>query len=177
MHGLASVKTQPLLLVSCAGLWFSGLLPVHAEPATGGKPAPRLLTPSGTPAEDSFFPIAVWLQSPHNAGRFKAAGINLFVGLWQGPTDAQLADLKKAGMPVICEQNALGLTHRDDPLIAGWMHGDEPDNAQEIPGGKGYGPPVLPEVIVNSYTRLRQADATRPVLLNLGQGVAYDNLP
>ncbi len=47
-------------------------------------------------------------------------------------------------MQVICDQNAVGLTHKDDPTIIGWMHGDEPDNAQELPGGKGYGPPIPP---------------------------------
>lgn len=54
------------------------------------------------------------------------------------------------------------------------MHGDEPDNAQEIPGRGGYGPPILPEVIVRDYQRIRAADPSRPVLLNLGQGVAWD---
>jgi hypothetical protein len=55
------------------------------------------------------------------------------------------------------------------------MHGDEPDNAQSLGQGKGYGPPVLPEKIVRDYERMRVADPTRPVLLNLGQGVAWDN--
>src|SRR5262249_54475298 len=82
------------------------------------------------PASLNYFPIAVWLQSPSNAAKFKAAGINLYVGLWQGPTEEQLATLKAAGMPVICEQNAVGLAHKNDPTIIGWMHGDEPDNAQ-----------------------------------------------
>ncbi len=147
-------------------------------PGSAAAPAAdkdRLLTPAGVPADDSHFPIAVWLQSPRNAARFQAAGINLYVGLWRGPTEAQLAELKKANMPVICDQNAVGLAHVNDPLIAAWMHGDEPDNAQPLPGGKGYGPPILPEVIVEDYHRLRKADASRPVLLNLGQGVAYDN--
>ncbi|MCS6863341.1 MAG: hypothetical protein NZT92_23790, partial [Abditibacteriales bacterium] len=87
---------------------------------------------NGPPSDPSYFPIAVWLQDPKNAPRFKAAGINLYVGLWRGPTEAQLAALKAAGMPVICEQNRVGLAHKDDPIIVGWMHGDEPDNAQPI---------------------------------------------
>ncbi|MDY0357183.1 MAG: hypothetical protein RBR19_14975, partial [Sedimentisphaerales bacterium] len=37
-------------------------------------------------AEKDFFPVAVWLQSPANAPRYQAAGINLYVGLWRGPT-------------------------------------------------------------------------------------------
>jgi hypothetical protein len=53
------------------------------------------------------------------------------------------------------------------------MHGDEPDNAQSLGRGKGYGPPIAPERIVEGYHRIRNADPTRPVLLNLGQGVAW----
>lgn len=132
----------------------------------------------GLPADPRFFPIAVWLQDPRNAARFKQAGINLYVALWQGPTDTQLAALTAAGMPVICHQNRAGLARKDNPIIVGWMHGDEPDNAQEIrdpkTGGRRYGPPVAPARIVADYDRLRSADPTRPVMLNLGQGVAND---
>jgi len=132
----------------------------------------------GPPADPGFFPIAVWLQDPRNAARYKQAGFNLYVGLWNGPTDGQLAALKAAGMSVICHQNRVGLAHRDDPTIVGWMHGDEPDNAQEVrdekTGRRHYGPPVAPAKIVANYERLRATDPTRPVMLNLGQGVAND---
>jgi len=129
---------------------------------------------NGPPKDPNYFPIAVWLQSPKNAGKFQAAGINLYVGLWKGPTERQLAELTSAGMRVICAQNALGLKHLDDPLIVAWMHGDEPDNAQRRKDGKGYGPPIEPEKIVADYRKIRAADPSRPVLLNLGQGVAWD---
>jgi hypothetical protein len=82
--------------------------------------------------------------------------------------------LKKAGMKVICHQNEVGLKHVGDPTIVGWMHGDEPDNAQSLGRGKGYGPPIPPKKISEDYERIRRADASRPVLLNLGQGVAWD---
>jgi hypothetical protein len=77
-------------------------------------------------------------------------------------------------MYVICSQNSVGLAHKDDPTIVGWMHGDEPDNAQARRGGNGYGPPIPPEKVVADYRRWKEADASRPVLLNLGQGVAWD---
>ena len=51
--------------------------------------------PSGDP---NYFPLAVWLQDPRNAGKFKALGINTYVGLWQGPTEGQLAELARQGM-------------------------------------------------------------------------------
>ena len=132
---------------------------------------------NGPPADPGYFPLAVWLQSPANAARYKAAGINLFVGLWRGPTEVQLAELKKAGMQVICHQNAAGLAHIDDPTIAGWMHGDEPDNAQPVTDASGrqsYGPFIPPQRIIDDYQALVKKDPSRPILLNLGQGVAND---
>ena len=133
----------------------------------------------GPPRDPNFFPIAVWLQNPKNAKRFKEAGINLYVGLWKGPTEEQLGLLREAGMPVICEQNDVGLKHRNDPIIVGWMHQDEPDNAQLVgedpaTGRKIYGGPVPPREVVERYKRMKANDPDRPVLLNLGQGVAND---
>lgn len=129
---------------------------------------------SGTLADPDFFPIAVWLQNPSNARKYRDAGINVYVGLWRGPTEEQLAELKRQRMLVICGQNRVGLAHLDDPTILGWMHGDEPDNAQSLGRGEGYGPPIPPEKIVEGYRKIRVADPSRPVLLNLGQGVAWD---
>ena len=129
---------------------------------------------NGPPKDANFFPIAVWLQNPRNAGKYRQAGINTYVGLWRGPTEEQLAELKAAGMKVICHQNQVGLKHADDPTIIAWMHGDEPDNAQSLGKGKGYGPPILPQKIIDDYQKVQKKDPTRPVLLNLGQGVAWD---
>jgi hypothetical protein len=132
----------------------------------------------GRPVDPGFFPVAVWLQDPRNAARYQKVGINIYVALWNGPTEAQLAALKAAGMPVICDQNRVALAHQGDPTIAAWMHGDEPDNAQEVTdpktGRRGYGPPVPPPRIEADYKRLRARDPSRPVMLNLGQGVAND---
>jgi hypothetical protein len=157
------------LLVLVAGSPFlrGGETPVDAS-------SPYAAWKKGPPSDPAYFPIAVWLQDPKNAPKYKAAGINLFIGLWQGPTESQLKALTEAGMPLICSQNEVGLKHKDDPLIVGWMHGDEPDNAQSLPGGKGYGPPIKPEKIAADYETIRKADPSRPVMLNLGQGVAWD---
>ena len=46
---------------------------------------------NGPPHDANFFPIAVWLQNPGNAKRYRQAGINTYVGLWRGPTEEQLA--------------------------------------------------------------------------------------
>ncbi|MBI3829286.1 MAG: hypothetical protein HY291_07205 [Planctomycetes bacterium] len=150
------------------------LLPRAVAGEASTPTSPYAQWKNGISTDENYFPISVWLQDPKNAAKYKAAGINLFIGLWDGPTDEQLTALKDAGMPVICAQNAVGLKHKDDKTIVGWMHGDEPDNAQPLPGGKGYGPPILPSKIVEDYKKLRETDPTRPIILNLGQGVAWD---
>lgn len=161
------------LLVPIASVAAVSVVQLHAQPPEQ-RPSPYAQWRNGPPSDPGYFPIAVWLQSPSNARRYLQAGINLYIGLWQGPTEEQLAALAEAGMPVICDQNEVGLRHRDNPIIVGWMHGDEPDNAQPLPGNQGWGPPIPPERIIEDYGRIRAADPTRPVLLNLGQGVAWD---
>jgi hypothetical protein len=167
------MMTGRRVLTTCAVL-LAATIAAGADEAEPQRSSPYAQWKNGPPKEDSFFPIAVWLQDPANAGSYKKAGINVYVGLWNGPTEAQLAELKKYGMQVLCDQNAVGLAHKDDPTIVGWIFGDEPDNAQELPGGKGYGQPILPAKIVQQYEAGRKADPTRPVLLNLGVGVAWD---
>lgn len=130
---------------------------------------------NGPPSNASFFPLAVWLQEPELAGRYRKAGINTYVGLWKGPTEKQLALLKAAGMKVICRQNETALRHLEDPVIIGWLQDDEPDNAQPLSDKNGYGPPIHPERVISAYRTLVSGDESRPVLLNLGQGVAWDN--
>ncbi len=130
--------------------------------------------PKGPPQAAESFPIAVWLQAPANAERYRAIGINTYVGLWRGPTEEQLDVLDRAGIRLICGQGERSLRFKDRPTIVGWMHGDEPVNAQSLGRGKGYGPPIPPARIIEGYERIRKADPDRPVLLNLGQGVAWD---
>jgi hypothetical protein len=179
-------------------LWPPPPTPPPADLTVLPPPATWTATPyakwkNGPGKSDDFFPIAVWLQEPKDAKLYKAAGINLYFGLWKGPTEEQLAALREAGMPVICEQNETALKHLDDPIIVGWMHGDEPDNAQHIEKywkndtdliarvwpeyGKRnwdtYGPPIAPSQIVESYEAIKRNDPSRPVIVGLGQGVAW----
>lgn len=128
---------------------------------------------------DDVFPLAVWLQQPVHAQKYKKLGINLYVGLWKGPTADQLATLKQAGMPVICEQNELGLSDRNRDTIIGWLQQDEPDNAQPLVGKigaarLGWGSPVSPTEMQERYRAMRARDPSRPVLLGFGKGVAWD---
>src|SRR3954454_21742163 len=114
--------------------WIVALVGIGAA-AAADPPRPTTPPEKGYLSDPDVFPIAVWLQNPARAADYQAIGINVYVGLWRGPTDDQLAELKKHGMRVICAQNDVGRKHLDDPTVVGWMHGDEPDNAQSL--GKG----------------------------------------
>ena len=128
---------------------------------------------NGLPTDPSTFPIAVWLQSPNRAQSYKDIGINLYIGLWDGPTESQLNQLQAVGMPVICNQNTFALTHlaQYQGTIVGWMYLDEPDNAQKWAGSDEWGRCYLPGELVAIYDDIVANDATRPVYLNFGQGV------
>ena len=164
----AGVIVMIMCTTGCAG--GDGVSPPSEEYPTSQYAA----WPNGPATDPAYFPIAVWVQTPANAVRYQQIDVNLFIGLWQGPTEQQLTDLSAAGMRVICNQNEVGLAHVGDPIIAGWMHDDEPDNAQAIPGEQGYGPAVDPALLQADYDRMKAADPTRPVWLNLGQGVANE---
>ena len=125
-------------------------------------------------SDPAFFPLGVWLQDPANAARYRQAGFNTFVGLWQGPRENQLAALRLAGLYVVCEQNEVARRHLADANIIAWMQDDEPDDAQSGLARLGFGSPVAPEEVAAHYRQLKAADPSRPVLLNLGQGVAWD---
>ncbi len=174
MSMLASRRAVSLAALSVALCEVVAAWMVMPPTVLAGEAGPYAAWENGPEKGADYFPIAVWLQDPNSAARYKALGINLYVALWRGPTEKQIAELKKHGMAVICEQNRYALEHLGEKTIVGWMHGDEPDNAQSLPGGKGYGPPILPEKIVEDYRRIRAKDPTRPVMLNLGQGVAWD---
>ncbi len=146
------------------------------EPVAAPQCARRLSHwPQGPNPNDDpgYFPIGVWLQEPGRAGDYAAAGINLYVGLWEGPTTTQLDELKAHKMPTIC---AFNKELADRPEIVGWLLPDEPDNAQYDPaadGGKGgYTTFIPPETLIKDAQMWRRENPDRPVLLNLGRGVA-----
>jgi len=89
--------------------------------------------------------------------------------------EKQFTLLKNAGIKLICEQNEFALTHKSDPLIYGWMHGDEPDNAQWNEESKTYDPCIKPVETISYYKKVKQKDPNHPYYLNLGQGVSYIN--
>src|SRR5688500_17836099 len=158
----AVVKGMPRLLLPVILLLLPAIARAAAPPADVWK-------------DPTFFPLAVWVQQPRLADRYKAIGVNTYVAIHRGPTQDHLDALRKAGLYTICHQNPVALDAKNQDVVIAFMHGDEPDNAQPLPNGqKGWGPPILPSKIQADYQRMKAKDP-RPVLLNLGQGVAYDN--
>jgi hypothetical protein len=166
-------RLKRLLCSPLAGAFLAGATATIAGPVAVAE-RPAMPWTNEPWANSNFFPIAVWLQDPALAGRYRQAGINTYAGLWEGPTEDQLTALKKAGMWVVCGQNETGRRHRDDPTIIAWMHGDEPDNGQSRGARFGFGSPIPPEKIVEDYQRMKAVDSSRPILRNLSQGVAWD---
>ena len=149
-------------------LWLAALFAlVFSAAATSARED----YPNGFPSDTSFFPIGVWLQSPERAPAYKAIGINTFVGLWKGPTENQLATLAKYDMFVVASQNDVGLHSTNRGIIKGWLHDDEPDNAQPIGLGL-YGSCIPATEVVRRTQEMKARDDTRPVMINFGQGVA-----
>jgi hypothetical protein len=126
-------------------------------------------------SDPSFFPIAVWAQNPKNAAAYKENGINMYVSIHGGIDQEKLDFLKAADMKVITHQNDFGRMNLDEPLICGWMHGDEPDNARLNKTTNSYDPCIDPAKIIADYKKLKESDPSRPVYMNLGRGVAVTN--
>jgi hypothetical protein len=137
---------------------------------------PQPFTTSYLPYDYSYFPLAVWMQDPlKTAALYKANGINTFLALWNPLNEAQWNVLKSAGVRVFCNQNDYGLSLGNDTILAGWhIKEDEPDNAQSD-GKGGYNPCIDPSIIISEYNAIKQKDPSRPVIIGLGQGVAYTN--
>jgi hypothetical protein len=134
---------------------------------------------NGLSTNDDYFPIGVWLQAPADAAEWLAAGVNLYTGLWEGPTGDQLDALHAAGMQTIATQNSTALAYTKllsdgRPVIVGWLMEDEPDNDQPN-GSGGYGPPIPTATIQQAYQQYKTNDPTRPIFLNLSQGLGWDS--
>jgi hypothetical protein len=166
------MRSMLAIVVALVGVTL-GLATPSAPDDSEARPSPYKAWTAGPPPDPSFFPIGVWLQDPANAAAYRELAINTYVGLWNGPTEDNLARLQRAGMRLICEQSDVALRHIKDATIVGWLQADEPDNAQDAPGG-GYGPAIPTEKVGDAYRAMRREDPTRPVVLNLGQGVAND---
>ena len=108
-----------------------------------------------------------------HAANYKAIGINTFVGLYEGPTEEQLAALAEQHMFAVAAQNEVGLKSINRTRHQGMDADDEPDNAQPI--GLGLHGTCIPATEVARRTQeMKNRDPTRPVMINFGQGVANE---
>ena len=119
------------ILTAAALCWPRQWPPARTKPIPAFSPYAQWK--NGPPKDDSCLPIAVWYAGAEACAHVPEGGLQFLQGLWMGPTEAQLAELKKQGMPVICDQNAVGLAHKDDPLILGWRRG----RTGQLPGAPG----------------------------------------
>ncbi|NLF31645.1 MAG: hypothetical protein GX591_12250 [Planctomycetes bacterium] len=156
------------------------------------------------PQGQDFFPIGVWAQDPRHAAQYRAMGVDYYLALFGGPTPEQMAALREAGMATVCDFNDYARENLlDDPLVWGWMHGDEPDLAHVYPrdtlmgpGGmdilkqhwpevhaalvaegktyEGWGMGANPLDLQADYAAIKEADPTRPVLIQLSKAVALE---
>ena len=122
--------------------------------------------------QPNFFPLGVWQQSSSNAMAYKNMGINMYVHLSGGFDEAAYENFDKANMKAVLSQNSTDRKYWSSNIIYAWMQSDEPDNAQPD-GSAGYGPPIQPSTIIEHYHEWKQADPTRPIFMNLSQGVAW----
>jgi hypothetical protein len=131
---------------------------------------------NGPPSEPGFFPISVWYQSLANAARYKAIGVNQYIGPVSRRPGEGLELLQQAGIALIGSQSAANMASPQGNAIHGWFLFDEPDNAQSKPGG-GYGSCILPPAMIEQYQDAVAKDATRPAFLNFGQAVVNEKWP
>jgi len=76
----------------------------------------------------------------------------------------------KLGYPSSAGRTAAGLASNGRSPIIGWMHGDEPDNAQSLPRAKGYGPPHhRPAADNRTLSAASRSRSNPPVSLESGQ--------
>lgn len=131
---------------------------------------------NGPPADAGFFPISVWYQSAGNAPRYKAIGVNQYIGPVSRRPGEGLELLSQAGVALIGSQIPANLASPEKDIIRGWFLFDEPDNAQAKPGG-GYGSCILPPAMIRQYQDVVAKDPTRPAFLNFGQAVVNESWP
>jgi hypothetical protein len=168
-----AVITTFLVSASLVSAQTTGLEPTGLERAESVNENTGVRWKNGPSTDPDYFPIGVWAQHHRDAAKYRKLGVNLYLSLPGGPTEEQLTALQSAGMKTICRQNNIGLRHLDSPTIIGWMHGDEPDNFTKNNAGN-WVPKRTSQSIVSDYQRIKHNDPSRPVLLNLGQGVSND---
>ncbi|MEX0885028.1 MAG: PEP-CTERM sorting domain-containing protein [Phycisphaeraceae bacterium] len=146
-------------------------------PAAATQGGPFTEWENGLPNDPDFFPLGVWAQVHSQAGFHAQMGMNMYWSLGGfGSVEQQLTAIRNAGLYAVAHQtsemrNLLNQNHHLLGTVVGWMQQDEPDNAKS--GGNPWRY-IRPPEIQDNYDNIRLYDDTRPVFMNLGQGVAWD---
>ncbi|HUT37172.1 MAG TPA: hypothetical protein VNE39_27065 [Planctomycetota bacterium] len=126
--------------------------------------------------DPGFFPVSVWLQPAGQAEKYKAMGVNVYVGgvdSYPRPKDREFLDaIQKQGMYAICpyKKQYVEAKLHEHPAFIGWMFGDEPDNVDAATGQVKH----TPEALLADFAKIRRDDPAHRVYLNLGCGVANE---
>ncbi|HHY83086.1 MAG TPA: DUF4082 domain-containing protein [Clostridiales bacterium] len=134
-----------------------------------------------TPWDPDFFPIGVWLQNPAPSvmEQYKAIGINTYIGLSSGGFNETVYNtLKQYGMKAIVNMNNYARQNMDkvEEVVLAWLQEDEPDIARFTPDWWPL-PPISPEETFRRYVEFKRYNKTKPVYMNLSQGVAKPDWP
>ena len=148
---------------------------------------------NGPPTDANFFMIGVWLQQSRFSDQYKAMNINTYVALDPGSAGyaASISQLKGNGFYfILSAQDDEAWNYTSERNFISWLLPDEPDNCQfksitikgrrfptsgDFPTNCSGAGRIPPEELMNMYNWIRQNDASRPVHVGLGQGVANDN--
>ena len=137
------------------------------------------------PQDQNFLPILVFAQSIEDAPKYKAAGFNTYLHLWEGPKPGEIAAMKAAGMYLIIDMNEEARKHLDDKTIIGWRIPGEPENFEKRKdvtiGSKtwklGERARIPSKDLCEMYETMKKLDPTRPIFANFSCGVANDQYP
>jgi hypothetical protein len=151
-----------------------------ASPEPSPSPPGPVVSPEPSPnppRTGSPFPIGVWMQDPTENGQaYKDIGINVFIGIWNFPSDQDMypgwslnamSALKSLGLSAIAGTDTSWIREHADfaATLRGYLLGDEPDLAKTT--GETW---AQPDSWRSDGWAIRNADPTRDVYANMGMG-------
>ncbi|WP_291136351.1 hypothetical protein [Erythrobacter sp.] len=142
----------------------------HEAAAPGASQERDAVDPfSGRP---EFFPLGVFLQSPHKARQWADLGMNMIVPANGYLTLEDIAHLRSLGMVVGGKANDRLPLSESGETLAFFVARDEPDNAQAREDGS-WGPCLTAAELADESAELRRIGGGRPVLRNFGMGMVH----
>jgi cellulose/xylan binding protein with CBM9 domain len=132
--------------------------------------------PANPMTDTSVYPIAVWAMGGNTAKAFADMGVNIYVGE-SGDAEAWCSQIAKHGgvgfvhWAKYAKDEAKRKALLANPGFAGWMHGDEPDNAATV-DGEYRATGIPPAELIARYNEMKKSSTPAAMYLNLGQGLA-----